>query len=442
MKRKVTIWGIIAALTLLMAAGPALAKHVREITFAVFSDPHLYHTSLGTEGAAFEAYLARDRKLIRESEAILDAAIDGIISERRVKFVLVPGDLTKDGELFNHFLFALKVLKLKKAGIKVFVIPGNHDINNPHAFRYVGDHEVSIPNVSPRMFKWIYHRCGYGEAIARDSNSLSYVAEPVKGLWLIAMDTCSYAANEIGGAPATEGRFKPQTLDWVLKMIRLGKKRGKQVLGMMHHGLLEHYSGQSQLFPEYVVADWPSVSRDLAQAGLSAVFTGHYHASDITRADFEGGRFLFDIETGSLVTYPCPYRIVTLGPGKDMEVNTEFIDDIDYDTGADYFPEYAESYLTEGLTGIAYQMLQEQYGLPAGEQTLIYAEQLANAFKTHYAGDEYPTMETLVLIGGYLSEPPGSVENLMGQYLGTLWTDLMPGDTNLGIDLITGATLE
>ena len=442
MKRKVTLWGIIVALILLVAAGPACAKHVREITFAVLSDPHFYHASLGTEGAAFEAYLAQDRKLIRESEAILDAAIEGIIRERQVKFVLVPGDLTKDGELFNHFIFALKVFKLKKAGIKVFVVPGNHDINNPHAFRYVGDSQVPIPNVSPQMFKWLYHSCGYGQAIFRDPNSLSYVAEPVKGLWLIAMDTCSYDNNEIEGAPATEGRFKPQTLDWVLRMIRLGKACGKQLVGMMHHGLLEHYTGQSQLFPEYVVADWQSVSRELAQAGLETVFTGHYHANDVTGANFEGGSFLFDIETGSLVTYPSPYRIVTLQPGRNMEVDTEFISDIDYDTGADSFPEYAEKYLTEGLTGIAYQMLQVQYGLPAGEQTLTLAAQLADAFKAHYAGDEYPTTETLMLIGGYLSEPPGSVENLMGQYLGTLWTDLAPGDTTLGIDLVTGTVQE
>ena len=442
MKRRIALWQLVAVLVLLAAVGQAWAKNAREITFAVFSDPHFYSASLGTEGAAFEAYLAQDRKLLRESEAILDAAIDGIIRQGNVKFVLVPGDLTKDGELFNHFLFALKMHKLRRAGIKVLVAPGNHDINNPHAFCYMGDEAVPIPNVSPQMFNWIYYHCGYGRAVSRDPDSLSYVAEPVRGVWIISMDTCRYDTNAVDESSATGGRFKPETLDWVLKMIRLGKARGKQLIGMMHHGLLEHFSGQSELFPEYVVDDWRSISRDLAQAGLNVVFTGHYHADDIARADFEGGRFLFDMETASLVSYPCPYRIITLRPGKDLSVDTGFISDIDYDTGGVPFPQYAENYLTGGLTRISYYMLQTQYGLPEGEPTLTFANQLAQAFTAHYAGDESPTPETLALIGGYLAHPAGSIENELGQYLGTLWTDLPPADTTLDIDLTTGAVPE
>ena len=75
-----------------------------EIRFAVFSDPHVYDSRLGTTGAAFEQYLAEDRKMIRESEAILAATVDQLIEED-VDFVLVPGDLTKDGELDSHLLF-------------------------------------------------------------------------------------------------------------------------------------------------------------------------------------------------------------------------------------------------------------------------------------------------------------------------------------------------
>jgi len=82
MKRTIAFLGIIFALAVIICVGPVLAKGSRDITFAVFSHPHFYHPSLGTEAAAFEAYLAQDRKLIRESEAILDAAIEAIIKER------------------------------------------------------------------------------------------------------------------------------------------------------------------------------------------------------------------------------------------------------------------------------------------------------------------------------------------------------------------------
>ena len=65
--------------------------------FAVFSDPHLYDaTNLGSSGTALEAYLASDRKMLVQSEEILDAALADLKGEG-LDFVLVSGDLTKDG---------------------------------------------------------------------------------------------------------------------------------------------------------------------------------------------------------------------------------------------------------------------------------------------------------------------------------------------------------
>jgi hypothetical protein len=260
------------------------------------------------------------------------------------------------------------------------------------------------------------------------------VAEPSPGLWLIAMDACQYEQND---TDRTGGSFNPKTLDWVLKMAGRGKALGKQLIGMMHHGVMEHYQGQSVLFPEYVVKDWQTVSNDLAVAGLQVVFTGHYHANDVTRRELNGGNFIFDIETGSLVTYPCPYRIVTLKHDQ-LKVESRFIEEIDYDTGGKEFPEYAEAYLMEGLTGIAYYMLTTQYGQDPGAATLTYARQLAEAFKAHYAGDENPSADTRYLINAYL-QSGSPIGLLLGQYLGTLWTDLAPADTDLTIDLSDGA---
>ena len=77
----------------------------------------------------------------------------------------------------------------------------------------------------------------------------------------------------------------------------------------MHHGILEHYAGQSLFFGDYVIQNWPTVSATLAQAGLPLVFTGHYHAQDVTQQtsglnNENSSPFIFDAETGSLLTYP------------------------------------------------------------------------------------------------------------------------------------------
>lgn len=86
---------------------------------AVFSDPHYMDPGLLiADGSAFQNYLAGDRKLLKESPAILDAAITGILAAQP-DIVLVPGDLTKDGERVSHEGFATALRRLRNAGAKV-----------------------------------------------------------------------------------------------------------------------------------------------------------------------------------------------------------------------------------------------------------------------------------------------------------------------------------
>jgi hypothetical protein len=151
---------------------------------------------------------------------------------------------------------------------------------------------------------------------------------------------------------------------------------------------------------------------------------------------FEGAKTLYDIETGSLVTYPCPVRFVTLKPNRQLGIKTAHITEVDYDTGEMEFPKYAENYLTEGLKAIATGMLMDQYGLPAGETTKTYAGWLADAFKAHYAGNESPLPETIGLITNLQGQP--SPANDLGNILYGLWNDLGPRDNRLVIELESG----
>ena len=149
--------------------------------FAVISDIHIYDPSLGTSGAAFEKTMSSDRKLLLDGIDLLDFAIDEIIASQ-VNFVLVTGDLTKDGELINHRLAAEKLKRLLDANIAVFVVPGNHDINNPDAVRYDGDKTEAVITISDKEFASIYGAFGFNSSLFRDDDSLSYVVEPVEGL--------------------------------------------------------------------------------------------------------------------------------------------------------------------------------------------------------------------------------------------------------------------
>jgi 3',5'-cyclic AMP phosphodiesterase CpdA len=402
--------------------------------FAVFSDPHIFAPELGTQSPILDEYLANDRKLLLESTRIMESVI-GLVKETEARFVLVPGDLTKDGERVSHELCASYLKQIEASGKQVYVVPGNHDILNPNAVSYTATGSRPAPSVTPGEFAEIYGEFGYGEALFRDDASLSYVVEPERGLWLLALDANRYLENAEANDAITDGRLSPQTSAWVEDMLIKAREQKKAVIVMIHHGVNEHYNGQEKYFGMYMVDDYPDVARLLAAYNARLVFTGHYHAQDIALKRFPGNRFLFDIETGSLVTYPCPYRVIKITPDQKAEVRSGKVTVIRGHAGS--FQEYARRYVLNGVVGLATTTL-EDFGISAGGAKML-AEQIGEAFLAHYAGDEnLPEGKPVISakgagIRGWL------VIFARKGLLDGLWHDLEPRDNDVTIDLKTGA---
>lgn len=295
----------------------------------VFSDDHLMEPSLYSDGKAFQEYLAEDRKMLAQSDAIMQEMTNIAVNDKSINIVLVCGDLTKDGEELSHKRFASYLQQIKNSGKKVFVVPGNHDINNSHSMKYIGDSQESTPTITPDEFQSIYSDYGFSQAIAKDPNSLSYIVEPVNGLWLFCLDPVRYKENTSASGPITGGKFSDATLSWIKSELQAAKAQNKLVIGMEHHGLIEHFKGQktAPISSDYVIDDWENVSQSFADLGMKVIFTGHFHANDITKRTLTNS-FIFDIETGSLVTYPSPYRIITLSADKKLKVTTSHIETI------------------------------------------------------------------------------------------------------------------
>ncbi|MCX5997579.1 MAG: metallophosphoesterase [Chloroflexi bacterium] len=260
----------------------AKAPDYPETSFVVFSDPHVFDTSLGTTGKAFEAYVANDNKLIRESSEITESAL-AAIKDLKANIVLVNGDLTKDGEKASHELAASYLAQLKAAGKKVYVVPGNHDIKNGLSYGYVGDGKKRVPNITAEQFTQIYADYGYKDALQRDTDSVSYVAEPQPGLWLLALDSCRWKENVEDKETITDGKFSPKTLAWIESMLGQAAKNNKAVIVMMHHGIMEHYAGQEKNYGAWIVDDYEAgcqAVRQLQRAhGLHRPFSrsGYHH---------------------------------------------------------------------------------------------------------------------------------------------------------------------
>jgi 3',5'-cyclic AMP phosphodiesterase CpdA len=401
------------------------------VRFGVVSDPHIYDTRLGTSGLEWQLTLYRDPKLLAQSEPILETALASIAQED-IKFLIISGDLTKDGELVDHVLMAQHLAKLEQQGIQVFVVPGNHDIYNPYAVTYVDDSARPVPSVSPKTFRAIYHRFGYGQALSCDASSLSYVAEPVPGLWLLAIDSCKYQENELQGTPVIGGRISPETMAWILAQLQQAKAQGKQVIAFMHHGVNLHFFGEDIMFPDYLVDDWQDASAQLAAAGLGVVFTGHYHAQDAAYPVDEAGQpslTLCDVETASLAQYPCAYRIATLEDGW-LNIESRRVTDVAVDTGGLSFQAFAEQNLRELIQVQIDEVLSGQFGLGPAEIAFV-APLVTDALVANYAGDEAPSPQTLGTINFLLSQGPP--KNQLGWLLLGLWSDFYPADNNLVI---------
>ena len=422
---------IISFLSIALLTVPVCAQIEANTSFVVFSDPHYYDPSLGTEGEAFSEYLDGDRKLLAESKELLSEAIGKTISSD-ADFVIIPGDLTKDGTKVSHENFADMIRKIIEAGKPVYVVPGNHDISNGEANGYKGNEKIHMENVGPEGFLEIYHDFGYSGAIEQDTNSLSYVIEPSPGIWMLALDACLYQENEEGHHPETDGEFKPETLEWIEKVAIKGAEQNKLLLAFMHHGVLEHYQKQDKFYGEYVVNNYKKVSKKFASLGIKVVFTGHYHAQDITTRKWNDGTFITDIETGSLVTYPNPLRKVEI-LNNQMHITSDYITSIPMHSEG--FSEYSREYVHDGVSGIAEEVMVSMRLNREEAQKL--SGQIADAFIAHYKGDEEIKNNYLDLSGvGFL----GRIMILTKKRLiKELYTDLPPADNELIINLQDGS---
>ncbi len=291
----------------------------KSIKIAVISDLHVMAPELlKKDGSAFEQYLSRDRKMLRESVEILDTLVTDMI-ELKPHLVLVTGDLTKDGERASHLLVADRLQRLTDAGIQVLVVPGNHDINNPDAKTYDGDTATQADTITRQDFAAIYRHAGYDEHSRRDDDTLSYCRDITPHLTILAIDACMDRLNTFvsrGDARdhcKTSGNLEPSTQQWLVEQASAATAAGRRVIAMMHHHLVPHFHMEDTLASPYMVDDAHQLCQRLIDAGVHVIFTGHLHISDICQTSTRSGSMV-EVATAAAVGYPCQWRIATCNP--------------------------------------------------------------------------------------------------------------------------------
>ena len=243
--------------------------------------------------------------------------------------------------------------RLQAAGVTVLVIPGNHDLYNSSAMTFESDEQIKDNGsgdlwTTEADFRETYASMGYDEdatvaasngtlasieyyvedlgddGIADCQGGLSYLAVTNSGYAFLMIDTEIYTEDFNGKDQAWgngKGMISDDLLDWIKTQLGKCEQAGVTVIAGMHHPLLTHNTTSETEFitdrvqiqsgdSGYTADVNNTLVKTLADAGLRWVFTGHMHENDIASYTTASGNTIYDLETGGLVAYPAPYRMV------------------------------------------------------------------------------------------------------------------------------------
>ncbi|OFL14071.1 serine/threonine protein phosphatase [Anaerococcus sp. HMSC068A02] len=358
----------------------------KKISLSILSDIHILARSLMANNKEFNMAIKYDRKFLVEGEGLLKKALE-LASLNDSKYIIIPGDLTKDGEKKSH-LEVMEILKswtYKNPQRKIFLIPGNHDINNKQAFDYKNlkktdyiepreffeiydflykdkvlefyknsnifkSHLDFVNKRFNRDFKYSYYCQGYGSYLARIDNNL----ENKNSLTLLFIDTsiysCDYEQNHKDGKTNVVGALDKNVMKWAIEKIDEAKARKDMIFVISHHAFIPNFRDQRLVLGPFIIKNWNEKYIDddprindklpievLADMGVKFLFTGHLHENGTAKYKSVLGNEIFNIQTGSTVTYPLPIRHINVLDdieefnGFSVDLKTQLIKSFSYE---------------------------------------------------------------------------------------------------------------
>lgn len=347
MKRKSTfkkLFCVILAVAIFAVSIPftAIAGSASEVNFAIVSDIHYFaESAMGTtdeDQTEFRELMYLNNSTSGIAPELTEAAFANLTAMAlagQIDFLLLPGDLTRNAEKSAHEKLAARLEIFERTtGVPVYVINGNHDINNQRASYYDGEDFISAKDApelrdsldtTPEEFEEIYKDFGYTaeggyynryKAQAENSEgSLSYATDVGDDYRLIAIDSQLYSADNTDSGEdeqETAGHISDALLEWTLEECAKAKADGKTIIGMTHTNVVPHFETEVDLFDNFVLRDWEKFADAVADAGMHYVITGHVHMQDVASYVSDNGETITDIVTTSLLSYPNQFRTVTL----------------------------------------------------------------------------------------------------------------------------------
>lgn len=192
----------------------------------------------------------------------------------------------------------------------------------------------------------------------------SYLVEPIKGVWLLAIDANAYVPNDkLSGLPNDPHDFsgasigynnvliyKKHLIEWVRKVSAEARQKGKILIAFSHYPMIDFNDDASPELKSLFGSNKMQLSRvpneEVAQifadAGIQIHFGGHMHINDTGERTTSKGNTLFNIQTPSLAAYLPAYKILTIHSNDQVEIETVVVGKVEKFNSL--FPFYEEEY--------------------------------------------------------------------------------------------------
>lgn len=286
---------------------------MKNLSFYLITDTHYFEPSLGASGKAFDEYMSREQYFMAESSDIVKAVFEQMAADKSVDTVIIPGDLSKNGEIESHKSFIKELNKLKDSGKKIFVLTAGHDYNEKSR-AFVNDRQIEVEGTPFEQLYNLYYDFGYSQALAVDKRTLSYVAEVADGVRMLAINCDSDGRKK--------GTVDDEMYEWMQIQLDDAKKAGCSVFAICHYPVIPPVP-VFDLVGDAKLRDWRQVASFLADNGVELVLTGHMHIQSINDYTSEKGNKIYDICTACVTGSPAKYRKITV---EDSVMKVESID--------------------------------------------------------------------------------------------------------------------
>ena len=178
---------------------------------------------------------------------------------------------------------------------------------------------------------------------------VSYVVEPVDGLWLMAIDGNVYIPKKNDGDPKDPKNYseastgynnvlsnKKHLIKWVEEISAQAKQQGKTLIAFSHFPMIDFNDDASAEIKELLGPNkWQlnrvpveEVAQVFADAGLKIHFGGHMHINDTGVRTTAKGNTLVNIQTPSLAAYIPAYKLLTIKKDNLVDIKTITIDEV------------------------------------------------------------------------------------------------------------------